>query len=349
VHHLRLREPGWRHSLAINGLGAVLSGAALIVIVVAKFSQGAWVALIVIPLVSGLLTSIHGHYERVERRLSRARASTSDVHGLEVVLVVWELDEALERAVRYVEGLPRTEGIHAVHPGVHEPALEAAFRSRFGSDLRTIPSGRGGAEIRKIVRSLRRGHADRIVLVVIPEKIEALPHPSALHRARARRLRTAVSRESGVAVAIVPTMPEDDSLLSGAPDLHAAIVLVDGADVVADRAIAVASLVTKQRRHVVHLDVDREETERLVQAWEHDEPGSPLEIEPAPIRESADAMAGLIRRVKRGHEAFVTVVLGEVVPPWWQWFLHVDEAREAKAALIREPGTALILVPYPLS
>jgi amino acid transporter len=347
VHHLRLREPGWRHSLAINGLGAVLSGGALVVIVVAKFSQGAWVALVVVPLGSVLLTSIHGHYEGTERRLARAKASVSPARALTVLIVVWELDEALERAVQYARGLSAVEGLHAVHPGPLEPALGAAFKSRYGSDLGFVSPRRSGGEVRRLVRSLRRGHADRIVLVVIPEKVEPLIHPGPYRRPRAISIRRAVARERGAAVAIVPTLPEDDSLLSGPARPHV-IVLVDGTDIVADRATAVGRLIANEDPRFVHFDVDREETTHLEESWKRDEPGIDLEIVAAPIRELADAAVSLVSRAKRDNDTFVTVVLGHVVSRWWQRPLHADEARAAKSVLLQQPATALILVPYQL-
>jgi ATP-binding protein involved in chromosome partitioning len=56
-----------------------------------------------------------------------------------------------------------------------------------------------------------------------------------------------------------------------------------------------------------------------------------------------------VRHTRRGDPSlFATIVRGEIVPPWWQRFLHADEAREAKAALLHEPGTVFIAVPYHL-
>jgi amino acid transporter len=345
AHHLRLREPGWRGSLAINGAGAVLSGCALIVIIVAKFSQGAWVALVIVPLGSWLLTSIHRHYEALERRLTRARSSAVTLSALEVILVVWEMDESLERAVRYATSLPGLDGLHAVHPGPGEPAFAATFRSRYGVELEPVSRRQGGAAIRRIVRRLRRGRADRIVLVVIPEKVEPSSQPARTY-ARTHRLRKAICRERGAAVAIVPTLAEDDSLLSAPPSSHLALVVVDDTHIVADRALAVGRLVGDRLR-TVHFDIDREETNELMEAWRRDEAGAKLEIEPAPIRELADSCVSVVRGARRGR-AFVTIVRGEIVARWWHRVLHVDEAREMKAALLHEPGIALVLVPYQL-
>src|SRR5439155_4242646 len=68
--HLRLREEGWRRSLAINAVGALGSGVTLVAVVVTKFSAGAWLVIVIVPIGVGLLLSIHRHYERVAARLA---------------------------------------------------------------------------------------------------------------------------------------------------------------------------------------------------------------------------------------------------------------------------------------
>jgi amino acid transporter len=67
--HLRLREPGWRRGLVINGLGMVATAAVLVVFAVTKFAQGAWVVLVVIPTGVGALAAANRHYRRVEAEL----------------------------------------------------------------------------------------------------------------------------------------------------------------------------------------------------------------------------------------------------------------------------------------
>ena len=48
--HLRLREPGWRHGLAINGLGAVTTAVVTVVIAITKFAHGAWAVMVFVPV-----------------------------------------------------------------------------------------------------------------------------------------------------------------------------------------------------------------------------------------------------------------------------------------------------------
>lgn len=75
LHHLREKEAGWRYGLAINGLGAVLTFVVLIVLAVTKFLNGAWVVLILIPLLVLVFSSIRAHYRNVADQLSLTTAA----------------------------------------------------------------------------------------------------------------------------------------------------------------------------------------------------------------------------------------------------------------------------------
>jgi amino acid transporter len=68
-HHLRLREPRWRRSAVLNGVGAVATGSVLGIVAVTKFTNGAWVPIVVIPLIVVLFKAIHLHYEGVAAAL----------------------------------------------------------------------------------------------------------------------------------------------------------------------------------------------------------------------------------------------------------------------------------------
>src|SRR6266511_1782252 len=69
-HWLRLRESGWRTSAIINAIGAVLTAIVFIVIIITRFSHGAWAVLVLIPILVLLFRSIQQHYVTVARQLS---------------------------------------------------------------------------------------------------------------------------------------------------------------------------------------------------------------------------------------------------------------------------------------
>ena len=105
VHHWRLREPHWRVGLAINALGAASTAVVLAVILISKFTEGAWVPTVVIPLITLLFLAIHRHYQRV-REAVRLRPDDLDevVRHTVVVLVTGPTRPALH-AIRYARAM----------------------------------------------------------------------------------------------------------------------------------------------------------------------------------------------------------------------------------------------------
>src|SRR5690606_6644744 len=76
-HHLRLREPGWRRSTALNAVGATATLAVLAIVAVTKFAVGAWLPIVVIPLIISVFVAIRRHYQRVEEALA---VTPAEVH-----------------------------------------------------------------------------------------------------------------------------------------------------------------------------------------------------------------------------------------------------------------------------
>ena len=67
MHWLQTREPGWQRRAALNGIGAVATALVSIVQVVTKFTHGAWIVVLIIPLIIVVLRRIHRHYEHFAR------------------------------------------------------------------------------------------------------------------------------------------------------------------------------------------------------------------------------------------------------------------------------------------
>ena len=116
-HHVRKKEPGWRKGIFINGFGAVLSFIVAIIFLITKFTHGAWVILLVVPIMVYGLAKLNKQYvaeaEELERDLPRmTNAPTMRRH---VVLVfVDALDVASARALQYARTLAPGH-VRAVH------------------------------------------------------------------------------------------------------------------------------------------------------------------------------------------------------------------------------------------
>ncbi len=83
-HHQKEHEPHWRRSTVINGVGAVATAIVAVIIASTKFLKGAWVPLVVIPIIVVLFKSIKRHYDSVTERLRvsrRLQAAPHEPHG----------------------------------------------------------------------------------------------------------------------------------------------------------------------------------------------------------------------------------------------------------------------------
>jgi hypothetical protein len=116
-YHLRNREAHWRRRAVINGTAAVLSFIVDAVIVVTKFSEGAWAIVIILPLGVFALIKLHRQYTIEDRRLEvgAARAAEAPILRRHVVVVfVDRLDMAVARALQYARTLT-PDDLRAVH------------------------------------------------------------------------------------------------------------------------------------------------------------------------------------------------------------------------------------------
>jgi len=220
----------WRHDndphrytyLAINLIGAFMTGVATLVIMYTKFAAGAWLALILIPAFVFLFYAIKRHYIQVNRATSVHHEI--DVAHLEppvVIVPVQRWNSLTERALRFALNLsPIVEAIH-VADGEDEEAIAYLRRDwkefvedplhrvkRKAPELIVIPSPyrRIITPILEYVKARRSTHPGRQIMVVIPELVEARWYQYFLHNQRAQALKAAllIQGENDIVVMNVP-------------------------------------------------------------------------------------------------------------------------------------------------
>ncbi|HZD65737.1 MAG TPA: APC family permease, partial [Acidimicrobiales bacterium] len=116
-HHLRHREGRWRAKLAVNGGAAVISALVVLIFASTKFFEGAWLIVVVFPILLVLLIRLHRQYRREQERLQQGAQRAAEARTLRrhVVLVfVDRLDLATARALQYARTLNADE-LRAVH------------------------------------------------------------------------------------------------------------------------------------------------------------------------------------------------------------------------------------------
>ena len=211
-YHLRTKEPQWRRRAIINGTAAVLSFIVDIVIIVTKFTEGAWTIVIILPFGVFVLLRLHRQYEAEERQLEigAARASEAPILRRHVVVVfVDDMDLATARAIRYARSLS-PDDIRAVHFDIDSQAarkLEEEWgRLGFSSiplDIVECPDRRlSRAAIELVAEAVADGETECTVL--LPRRGFTSAWQRILHDRTADKLATVVSQVPHVAATIVP-------------------------------------------------------------------------------------------------------------------------------------------------
>jgi amino acid transporter len=116
VHWWRLRHEGggWRWRAALNGAGAVATGIVAIIVGVAKFALGAWMVLLLIPLLIGVMWAIGRHYRSVEESLAVSwDGEPLPMRAPRVIVPISRLDRAAFNALAYARSI--SSDVTAVH------------------------------------------------------------------------------------------------------------------------------------------------------------------------------------------------------------------------------------------
>jgi amino acid transporter len=119
VHWKRVGGAGHQLRMAVNGVGAVATGLTLIVVLVAKFTAGAWITAILVPALMILMTAVKRHYDGVARELACDRPMR--IENLNEPLIIIPMDRwsrMSEKALRFAMKL--SDEVQAVHVDAEE-------------------------------------------------------------------------------------------------------------------------------------------------------------------------------------------------------------------------------------
>jgi amino acid transporter len=350
----RSKEPGWRHGIAINGLGAAVTGLVLCVVIATKFVTGAWIVVAAIPLLMLVMRGIHRHYSDMSDQLaSPARRPVDRRMGdHSMIILVERLNPAVERAVAYVRSV-RPRSATAV---TFDAATLGSFEELApGIPISLLERGSGMTQaIKDHLADLRTSlPAGDFCTLVIPELLERPSLWEILRRPRTHRLKASFLAERGVQLLNVPLLRKDVDPSRNQAQLPArnyVIVLVAGVHNATLQAIEYGETLGPTDLRALSFGLDPVETSRLADEWMSYKIPVPLELEDSPYRDIGLSLASYIRRLDPdGLNRVVTVVIPEfVVGKMRHQFLHGQTALLVKRHLLFERGVVVASVPYHL-
>lgn len=216
VHWWRLRreQNGWQRRLGLNGLGAVTTLVVVVVIVDTKFLEGAWIVVVLIPLLVLLFLAIHRHYQRVEReRTTDIPVHPKDIHHRFIVPIAG-LDHATIQSLAYARSISRhVTAVHIALDSTDENAVRASWQrwqKRLAEDEETylvIIESPYRALARPLLAYIDTVHElfpDETLTVILPEFVVAHWWEHFLHNHTALRLKAALLFRPGIVVISVP-------------------------------------------------------------------------------------------------------------------------------------------------
>ncbi len=211
-HHQRERGPNWRRGCVINGISAGLSAIVVVIFAVTKFTEGAWVVVVLFPLIVWALIRLHRQYvtESHELEENAPLACEAPILRRHVVLVfVGRLDLATARALQYARSFMPDElrAVHIILDTAAARELEAQWSrlglSRLPLDLVECPDRRIGRSATEIVaEAAADGQTE--VTVLLPRRFFAGAWDFVLHDRTARRIASVVGLVQNVTPTIVP-------------------------------------------------------------------------------------------------------------------------------------------------
>jgi len=202
VHWKRVGGPGAARSMFLNGLGALATGITTAVVLVAKFTEGAWITVLLIPSLILMMRSVHRHYSEVAKEIcATAPIHTGNLSEPIVLLPIdgWSL--VSEKALRYAWTLSRE--IHVLHVECGDRTDE--LRQQW-SKVVEAPARSANLPLPKLIVldspyrfivkplvdyavALQEAHTDRNITMLLPELMESHWYHYLLHNNRPEAIR----------------------------------------------------------------------------------------------------------------------------------------------------------------
>jgi amino acid transporter len=210
VRWWRRRESGWRRGLVINGAGAFTTFAVMLVVGVSNFTRGAWLVMVLVPILVWILASIHRHYEHVRRSLELDYIPEGKEVSRDPIVIVpiARLDRPTRQAVAFANSI--SESATAVHI-TNDPDAADELRRRWpewaGTTELVIVESPYRALIGPLIAymdALQRQDPSRPIVVVLSEFVPRHWWENLLHNQTALRLKLRLFGRRNTIVADVP-------------------------------------------------------------------------------------------------------------------------------------------------
>jgi amino acid transporter len=214
VHHRRVQEPHWKRGVVINGVGSFATAIVTLIIAITKFGQGAWVPIVVIPIIVALFKAIKHHYSSVAAGLSVPLDYKPRRMNHTVVVLVGGVHRGVLEALAYAKSLSpnRLLAVTIVSDDDEQERIEQAWSDRridVPLEIVHSPYRELTRPVLRFIDELDARHDNDIITVVLPEFVVGNWWSQLLHNQSALFLKGRLLFRKGTVVTSVPYHLED--------------------------------------------------------------------------------------------------------------------------------------------
>jgi len=220
---LREKPKKWKRGAIINGLGTAVTAVVVIIVAISKFSEGAWVVIVAIPLMTYGMTRIRKHYNSVREQLRldwenyKPPESSSGIYRDHIIVLIAGVNKSSLRAMKYARTIAGDTADVVCFSVTTTRKDSEALRAKYKQLKSDIPLVIKYSPYRKIYepllayidsRELKREEGD-LITVVLPNFIVTRPWQRILHNNARKRIERELLKHKHITVALMPLQLKD--------------------------------------------------------------------------------------------------------------------------------------------
>ncbi|MEY4031329.1 MAG: hypothetical protein RL573_240 [Actinomycetota bacterium] len=207
-HHLREKEQNWRVNMVVNGIGATCTGVIAVIVVVSKFTEGAWIPAFLIPIMVFAFKSVGRHYERSRASVHAEPGYWPRRETHTMIVLVGGINKGVLHGIQYAKSLnpDRIKAVTVASDDEDRQRIEqqwAEFNVPIELDVVFSPFRELTRPVMRYLNELDAEHSDDIITVVIPEFVTSW-RTQWLHNGSAFALKARLLHRPHTAVVSVP-------------------------------------------------------------------------------------------------------------------------------------------------
>jgi amino acid transporter len=213
-------RPAIYRGLAINAVGAVMTFAVLLIVTVTKFTHGAWIVFVVMPILWFLMLGVNRYYRDVDKEIEVDPREKFGSKGDHAVVLVGRMQKPVLKALDYAIAA-RHDTIEAVHVSIDDEATARLEQEWAEMNIKVplvvleSPYRDISMPLIKYIKKHRSEHGSEVITVYTPHYIVGHWWETFLHNHKARRIRHKLALVHGVVIALVPWLLDSSTLIYG--------------------------------------------------------------------------------------------------------------------------------------